>query len=95
MGPLDEATQERNRELIAQRLRWPDGALDAARSLEARFPGYRVWWGTGWVTDPKPGFYAVREADYGRGPTLYAESAVDVAASITAYESRCPRGPWA
>jgi hypothetical protein len=94
MGPLDKATQEQNRELIAQRLGWPDGALDATRDLEARFPGYSVWWGSGRVTDPRPGYYAIRAGDYGRGPTLYAVDADAMGFVISAHEATRPRDPW-
>jgi len=94
MGPLDKATQEANRELIALRLKWPEGALDAVRELEARFPGYNVFWGTGRPADPKPGFYAIRIDDYGRGPTLFAVDAHAMGFTISAHEATRPSDPW-
>lgn len=44
MGELDRSIRERNRELLAQRLNWPPGALDACRAIEREFPGWYAWW---------------------------------------------------
>ena len=42
--PLPPVDLERNRELLAARLGWPDGALGACRQVEAQHPGWHVWW---------------------------------------------------
>lgn len=34
----------RNREVLAERLDWPDGALHACLDLERRYPGWHVDW---------------------------------------------------
>lgn len=34
----------RNQAILAERLRWPEGALQACRDLEDRYPGWRVDW---------------------------------------------------
>lgn len=44
MTELDRLIQERNRELLAQRLNWPPGALDHCREIEREFPGWYAWW---------------------------------------------------
>jgi hypothetical protein len=49
---------ERNRELIAERLGWPDGALNECRDLEARYPDYFCWWTSRGYPDPVPGYGA-------------------------------------
>jgi hypothetical protein len=46
---LDDARHLRNRQLIAERLGWPDGALDACTALEADYPDWAVFW-----TDRRP-----------------------------------------
>jgi hypothetical protein len=41
---LDRVIQERNRELLAQRLNWPPGAVNDCRGIEREFPGWYAWW---------------------------------------------------
>ena len=84
MGPTDTDFRERNREILAERLKWPPGALEVTRQLERQHYGYSVYWGTGWVSDPKPGFYAVRNDDTNRGRTFYGADAVDLSATLKA-----------
>lgn len=36
----------RNRELIAERTGWPEGALAECLAVEGENPGWRVWWAT-------------------------------------------------
>ena len=88
MGPIGPQMRERNREVIAERLHWPEGALEATRQLEAEYRGYTVWWGTGRASNPKPGFYANRYSDYGRKPTLYGETATGLQAQLAADSTR-------
>lgn len=59
----DGAMVMRNRRLIAERLRWPAGALDECLRLERECPGFEVAWFGEWkVADPvwcrAEGFYA-------------------------------------
>ena len=79
---------EQNRRLLAERLKWPDGALGVAEGIERMFPAYLVWWGTGRQAEPQPGFYAWRSDDswpavgqlYGRLPDdLIATIQADIA----------------
>jgi hypothetical protein len=42
--PRPPSTAERNRELIAERVGWPTGAIDVCRRIENDFPGWAVWW---------------------------------------------------
>ena len=86
MGPREVERQqlrERNLVLLAERLHWPEGALEIVRELEARNPGTSVYWGVGRLSDPKPGFYAFR----GNPPfqrKFYGETALDLQATIAA-----------
>jgi hypothetical protein len=84
MGPTDTEFKERNREILAERLKWPPGALEAARALEVQHPGYAVYWGTGRPSNPRPGFYALRDDGTSRGRTFYGESPMDLAATLVA-----------
>jgi hypothetical protein len=38
------ALARKNQALFAERFHWPDGALEACRKLEDRFPGWYVSW---------------------------------------------------
>lgn len=42
--PSDRALRAQNKVLLAERLRWPDGALQACQDLEKRYPGWNVHW---------------------------------------------------
>jgi hypothetical protein len=76
MGPIGPELRERNREILAERLHWLDGALEVCRQLEVMYPGTSVWWGIGRLSDPKPGFYA-RRGDRHYARTFYGETAID------------------
>ena len=94
MGPLPPEVQERNRELLAERLHWPDGALAACRELEAAYPDYSAYWGRGWCAR-QPGYYASR-TDNSRTPTLYGATADELGKILAADAARqSSRGPWA
>lgn len=87
--PLPPAVQERNRKLIAARLGWPDGALDACRQLEAARPGWYAWWSRNpWRRDgkvpPGPAFGAARVDAHGGEPSLYAATPDALAVLVTA-----------
>lgn len=84
MGPIGPELRERNRELLAERLHWPKGALEVTRRLEAVNPGTSVWWGTGRVNSPRPGFYALR-GDGHHARTFYGASAFDLQNVLTAH----------
>ena len=75
--PLPPVDREHNRELIAGRLRWPDGTLDACRQLEAGHPGWYAWWSRNpWRRDgqvpPGPAYGAASADAHCGEPSLYA-----------------------
>ncbi|WP_250029295.1 hypothetical protein [Paractinoplanes maris] len=56
----------RNRRLLAERLRWPEGALDECLRIEKDRPGYEVTWFGEWRVpgwEREAGFYAWRTED--------------------------------
>jgi hypothetical protein len=57
----EEKFMERNREIIAERLGWPEGALEAVRKLETDHEGYVAYWST-WGSEGE-GFYGLRQSD--------------------------------
>jgi hypothetical protein len=42
--PSEFELRRKNRPILAERLHWPDGAVQACADLEERHPGWRVWW---------------------------------------------------
>jgi hypothetical protein len=83
MAALSAETQARNRELIAERLDWPPGALGIVRWVEGNFPGYRVWWGHGRVDRPADGYYAIcHDNSEEHHATVYGTQADDLIAGI-------------
>lgn len=51
--PAEVELRRRNRKVLAERLRWPDGALQACAELEGRHPGWHVSW---MMANPHRGF---------------------------------------
>lgn len=85
MGPHDDL-RERNREILAARLGWPDGAIEEVRELEESHPGYSVYWGTGRLTSPRPGYYASLPDE--RAGIFYGATAGELDAKLTADAAR-------
>jgi hypothetical protein len=42
--PSDRVLRSQNKVILAERLRWPEGALQACQELEQRHPGWHVTW---------------------------------------------------
>lgn len=66
---------ERNREILAERLRWPKGALAACRRIEATYPGIEAGWFSKWHVpgfEREEGYYAWR-AGTPAGRTAYID----------------------
>jgi len=79
LPPVDP---EKNRALIAERLGWPDGALEACRKLEAEFPAWMVFWTKGGLPrDPNPGYRAVTWNARRRG-YAYGKTAEELGAAL-------------
>jgi hypothetical protein len=75
LPPVDPAL---NRRLVAERLGWPDGALDACTALEAEFPAWHVFWTRGGLPrSPERGYRATCEVRH-RRTELYAPTAEDL-----------------
>lgn len=74
-GAADRATAERNRELIAERLHWPPGALASVRAIEAACSDWQATWRGDWDVpgwEQAAGFYAWRTEDRDPGQMVYA-----------------------
>jgi hypothetical protein len=86
-GPLPPHVQERNREIVAERLGWPDEALGACREIEAGAAGWYCWWTP--LPWPDPGFrpaYGAARIDRRPvgDPSLYARTPGELAELIKA-----------
>lgn len=42
--PPTDVVAYRNRHILAERLDWPDGAVEACERIERERPGWSVWW---------------------------------------------------
>jgi hypothetical protein len=57
--PHVDEMRARNEELLAERLRWPPGALAEVRRLQREHPGWNVTWSNGGAGSwREPGYYA-------------------------------------
>jgi hypothetical protein len=60
--PSDHVLRAQNKVLLADRLRWPEGALQACQELERRHPGWHVSWLGERIDGRRPaGFHASLE----------------------------------
>lgn len=84
LQPPGTELARRNRRLIAERLDWPDGAVQECEAVEAERPDWAVTWAAGggltWI---RPGFYAHR-LRWSREPWLYAATAGELRKRIDA-----------
>ena len=61
LHPIGPELAHRNRRILAERLHWPDGAIQACEQIESESPAWRTTWAQGGdLTWTKPGFYAHR-----------------------------------
>jgi hypothetical protein len=89
---LPPEVQERNRELVAERLGWPDGAIEACRKVEAAHPGWYSWWSPNpWPPRDGPAYGAARINARWNDPTLYADTPEELAELIEAAQKGAQR----
>ena len=92
-GHAPPGMAEHNRDIVAERLGWPDEAVEACRETEAGAPGWHCWWTPSpW---PDPGFApAYGAAQIERrpltAPNLHARSPDELAELIKAEDARRP-----
>lgn len=86
-----------NRRLVAERLRWPAGALEACTALAAAHPEWTIYWSAGQPGQPpQPGYRASLRVhgDHGtRKVELFAPDPADLAARMADVERQEPVWP--
>lgn len=94
LHPINADLPRHNRRVIAERIGWPDGAVEACDWIEQAYPE----WIPGWQHESKirgferpEGYYATRQGGHSGEPDLYGATAEDLAAAIEAW---IPRYPW-
>lgn len=90
MPELPKIDPERNREILAERGHWPDGALASCRQLESRCPGWHCWWSERpWRRDgdvPDGPAFGASRTGAGLMDSLYAVTPGELAEKIRAAE---------
>jgi hypothetical protein len=98
VAPLPPIDVERNRELIAERLGWPEGAVEVCREVEARWPDWRVHYDNGRVPGgPGPGYVAsLEQSQVWRGyrPKVSAAHPEELETLIRDADAQRPPRPW-
>lgn len=94
MSALPPPDPEENRRLIAERLRWPTGALEACAAIEQEFPAWMVWWNDGALpVAPLPGYRASLLL-HGHRAELYASTADELRAQVATVDAELPRSEF-
>lgn len=84
----------RNRRIIAERMHWPDGALEACETIERQYPAWYPNWrpaNTIKGFEAPAGYYAVRRDRRRDERPAYGADPAALLAAIKAVVSRCPR----
>jgi hypothetical protein len=86
-----------NRRLIAERLGWPDGALDACTAIAAAHPTWAIYWSAGQPGQPpQPGYRASMEVHDRHGTRkveLYSPDPAEMAERMADIERQVPVWP--
>jgi hypothetical protein len=76
-----------NRRILAERLNWPDGAVEHCAKIDELCPGWAASWRHAFGGRPA-GFYARHDNHVHLEPDEYGETAGELYAAILAH--RCP-----
>lgn len=88
-----EPDPELNRRLVAKRLGWPDGAVEACREIEKEFPRWMVFWTRGGLPIvPEPG-YRAKLNQHGWNAELFAPDAETLLGKLAVYDAEIPPPP--
>jgi hypothetical protein len=95
LHPIGPDLLRHNRRVMAERIGWPDGALEACDKLEAAYPDWIVGWQrestiTGFARPA--GFYASRWSRRYNEPSAYGEDPLDLAVAIETWMWQGPFG---
>jgi hypothetical protein len=77
----------RNRRILAERLRWSDGAVELCEQLDALNPGWHADWRHAWRDNPA-GFYARHDNHSHLEPEMYGATAGELQAAIMTHRCR-------
>lgn len=86
MSALPPVDPERNRRLIAERLGWPDGALEAVVQLEQAHPEWNIWWTRGGLPLGAPAGYRASLRRHGHHCEPHGATLDDLRVQLVAVE---------
>jgi predicted DNA-binding transcriptional regulator AlpA len=87
MNNVPNALAWDNRRILAERLNWPNGALETCEQVEQESPEWHITYSAGGNrTWNKAGFYAQRKAAWRPEPALYGASASELEAAIAEWQ---------
>jgi hypothetical protein len=91
VSALPPADPKLNRQLIAERLGWPEGALAECDALEEAFPRWSVFWTRGGLPwTPNPGYRGSLRMHNNRWE-LFAATADELRAKLVEADAQLPR----
>lgn len=91
MSALPPFDPEENRTLIAERMGWPDGAVEACRDLEREFPSWTVYWVSGELpAAPRRGFQAIFDDHHHRMARAFGETPEELRENLAAANDPAP-----
>lgn len=81
----------RNRELLAERLEWPEGGLPACLALEKDFPRWIVYWVKGDLpAEPRRGY----RARYGNRSEVFGATPEELRTALVEADAKLPAARW-
>lgn len=89
LAPVGPELASRNRRILAERLRWPAGALEACEAIAADWPRWNAYYSHGVGQDP--GYYATHNDHYHLEPAMYGVDPAALVEAIAAHSKTCAK----
>lgn len=87
--------EEQAREIVAERLGWPPGAVEACRAVEEKHPTWYCWWTPGpWPRRGGPAYGAARIHRRVGDANLYADTPSELSELIAKTTEEEARNSW-
>lgn len=90
LPPVD---RDLNRRLIAERLGWPDGALEAVIALGQAHPEWKIWWTRGGLPVGSPAGYRASLQRHRQECELHAATPDELRPKLEAAEAKLGPDP--
>lgn len=90
LDPPGPELAAKNRRILAERVGWPGGAVEACEAFDATHPEWSATWHAGNDARPAPGYYAVRRKAVHGEPMAYGATVQELAEQVDGWPYHDP-----